>query len=192
MGCGRDFGDEFLLVEFSRIGQAMLASSVIAAGLVGCASEAHRPEPVAQQYPENYKAELLQYFHGSLSDPTKIREAAIADPVLKPVNEIRQSFGSAGNSGGSADSSSGGRGGRKRGGRFGGSDINASERNIPGERYVVCVRYNAKGLDGHYTGVKPGMAVYAGGRFNDFTEHPKGTCDQAEFKPFPELEKLSR
>ena len=57
---------------------------------------------------------------------------------------------------------------------------------------VVCVRYNAKGLDGHYTGVKPGMAVYAGGRFNDFTEHPKGTCDQAEFKPFPELEKLSR
>ena len=57
---------------------------------------------------------------------------------------------------------------------------------------VVCVRYNAKGLDGHYTGVKLGMAVYAGGRFNDFTEHPKGTCDQAEFKPFPELEKLSR
>ena len=54
------------------------------------------------------------------------------------------------------------------------------------------MRYNAKGLDGHYTGVKPGMAVYAGGRFNDFTEHPKGTCDQAEFKPFPELEKLSR
>ena len=80
----------------------------------------------------------------------------------------------------------------KRGGRSGGSDINASERNFPGERYVVCVRYNAKGLDGHYTGVKPGMAVYAGGRFNDFTEHPKGTCDQAEFKPFPELEKLSR
>ena len=181
-----------LLVEFSRIGQAILASSVIAAGLVGCASEAHRPEPVAQQYPENYKAELLQYFHGSLSDPTKIREAAIADPVLKPVNEIRQSFGSAGNSGGSADSSSGGRGGRKRGGRSGGSDINASERDFPGERYIVCVRYNAKGLDGHYTGVKPGMAVYAGGRFNDFTEHPKGTCDQAEFKPFPELEKLSR
>ena len=65
-----------LLVEFSRIGQAILASSVIAAGLVGCASEAHRPEPVAQQYPENYKAELLQYFHGSLSDPTKIREAS--------------------------------------------------------------------------------------------------------------------
>jgi hypothetical protein len=113
-----------LLVEFSRISQAMLASSVIAVGLVGCASEAHRAEPVAQQYPENYKAELLQYF--------------------------------------------------------------------PGERYVVCVRYNAKGLDGHYTGVKPGMAVFAGGRFNDFTEHPKGMCEQAEFKPFPELEKLSR
>jgi hypothetical protein len=120
-----------LLVEFSRIGQAMLASSVIAAGLVGCASEAHRAEPVAQQYPENYKAELLQYFHGSLSDPTKIREAAIADPVLKPINEIRQSFGSADNSGRSAADSSSSRGGRKRGGRSGGSDINASERNSP-------------------------------------------------------------
>ena len=36
------------------------------------------------------------------------------------------------------------------------------------------------------------MAVYAGRRFNDFTEHPKGACDLSEFKPFPELEKLSR
>jgi hypothetical protein len=172
------------LFEIVRIGRAMLASSIIAAGLGGCASEAHRPEPRAQQYPENYKTELLDYFHGSLNDPTKIREAAIADPALKSISEIRDS--------GSADSSGGGRGGRRRGGRSGGSDSSASEGNVNRERYVVCVRYNAKDRDGHYTGVKQGMAVYAGGRFDGFTEQPKGACDQAEFKPFPELEKLSR
>jgi hypothetical protein len=60
------------------------------------------------------------------------------------------------------------------------------------ERYVVCVRYNAKDRDGRYTGLKQGVAIFAGGRFDGFNEQPKGACDQAEFKPFPELEKLSR
>jgi len=94
----------------------LLTGSVIAAGLGGCASQEQRPEERSQKYPENYKAELLEYFHGSLNDPTKIREAAIADPVLKPINEIRNSFGS-------ADSGGSGRGGRRRGGRSGGSDL---------------------------------------------------------------------
>jgi hypothetical protein len=51
---------------------------------------------------------------------------------------------------------------------------------------------NRLGSDGHNAGVKKGIAIYVGGRFDGFSEQPHGTCDQAEFKPFPELEKLTR
>ena len=60
------------------------------------------------------------------------------------------------------------------------------------DRFVVCVRFNAKGGDGRYTGNKEGMALFRDGRFDQFTELAKEFCSQAEFKPFPELEKLSR
>jgi hypothetical protein len=83
------------------------------------------------------------------------------------------------------DSAGGGRGGRRRGG--GGS----SSRG-PRERYVVCLRYNAKDRDGHYAGVKTRIAIYAGGRLDGYSEEPHGACDQTELKPFPELEKLTR
>jgi hypothetical protein len=69
-------------------------------------------------------------------------------------------------------------------------------RNVGfGSRYVVCVRYNAKNLDGRYTGSKEGIAVYAGGRLEQFTSQVKEikeVCAQADYKPFPELEKLTR
>jgi hypothetical protein len=47
------------------------------------------PAPVLKPKPRELQGRITAYFHGSLSDPTKIREAAISDPVLKPVNEIR-------------------------------------------------------------------------------------------------------
>ena len=64
--------------------------------------------------------------------------------------------------------------------------------SVKRERYVVCVRYNAKDRDGRYAGVKQGMAIYVRGRLDSFREQPRGACDQAEFQPFPELEKLGR
>ena len=60
------------------------------------------------------------------------------------------------------------------------------------ERYTVCVRYNAKDVDGRYPGIKQGMAAYARGRFDRFVPQQHGLCDQAEYKPFSELEALGR
>jgi hypothetical protein len=60
------------------------------------------------------------------------------------------------------------------------------------ERYVVCVRFTAKAGDGRYTDRKDAIAVFRGGRFDQFAERAKEQCSQAEFKPFPELEKLAR
>jgi len=36
-------------------------------------------------YPTNYKADILAAMHAYLNDPTGIRDAAIAEPVLKPT-----------------------------------------------------------------------------------------------------------
>jgi hypothetical protein len=87
----------------------------------------------------------------------------------------------------------GGRGDRGRGGgTFEDADGGSLERRVTLERYVVCVRFNAKNRGGDYVGVKTGMAIYSGGRFDRFNDQPRGECDQAEFEPFPELEKLTR
>ena len=153
----------------------MAASLGVAVSLADCAGHG-RPssDERANAYPENYKTDLLGFLHTYVNDPTQIRDAAIADPVLMPVSGSPDRAGSSP-------------------GRFanpfdptGGSQ----------ERYVVCVRYNAKDRDGRYTGLKQGMAVYVRGRFDRFTEQPRdqqrGPCEHADFKPFPELEALGR
>jgi hypothetical protein len=41
------------------------------------------------EYPANYKPEILSAMHAYLNDPTGIRDAAIAEPpVLKPVGNV--------------------------------------------------------------------------------------------------------
>ena len=65
----------------------------------------------------------------------------------------------------------------------------------PGDRYVACVRYNARNTDGKYQGSKDGAAVYVAGRLDRFFDVPKEVrelCKDAAFAPFPELEKLTR
>ena len=65
----------------------------------------------------------------------------------------------------------------------------------PGDRYVACVRYNARDSDGKYMGLKEGAAVYVSGRLDRFLDQPKLTheiCKDAAYAPFPELEKLMR
>src|ERR1700756_3821221 len=37
-------------------------------------------------YPESYKSELLGFLHSYINDPTKIRDAAISEPALRPVS----------------------------------------------------------------------------------------------------------
>jgi hypothetical protein len=65
----------------------------------------------------------------------------------------------------------------------------------PGERYVVCVRYNARNTDGKYQGSKDGAATFVSGKLERFFDVPREVrdlCKDAAFAPFPELERLSR
>ena len=65
----------------------------------------------------------------------------------------------------------------------------------PGDRYVACVRYNARNSDGKYVGAKDGAAVYVAGKLDRFLDTPKDVrelCKEVAFVPFPELERLTR
>lgn len=65
----------------------------------------------------------------------------------------------------------------------------------PGDRYVACVRYNARNTDGKYQGSKEGAAAYVSGKLDRFFDTPKDVrelCKEVSFAPFPELEKLAR
>lgn len=81
----------------------------------------------------------------------------------------------------------------------------------PGQRYVVCVRFNARDTRGKYLGPKEAMAVYVAGKLDHFSElgraRPEAPaeattfeapralrelCRDASFAPFPELEALRR
>ena len=64
-----------------------------------------------------------------------------------------------------------------------------------GQRYIVCLRYNARDNTGVYMGMKTGAAVYVSGKLNDFVDQPKAVkelCKDATYAPFPELETLTR
>ena len=64
-----------------------------------------------------------------------------------------------------------------------------------GDRYVACVRYNARNSDGKYVGSKDGAAIYVAGKLDRFLDTPKDVrelCKEVAFAPFPELERLSR
>jgi hypothetical protein len=74
-------------------------------------------------------------------------------------------------------------------------------------RYAACVRFNARNSDGRYVGSRDVLAVFAGGRFDQFVDDStqlgsanqadpttivKERCGSAEYKRFPELEAVTR
>lgn len=59
------------------------------------------------------------------------------------------------------------------------------------ELYVACLRYNMRGPDGRFTGVKERAVLYIGGRLDRMLEEPDDLCAGAVYAPFPELEKLA-
>jgi hypothetical protein len=68
-----------------------------------------------------------------------------------------------------------------------------TQREVGGrQRYVVCLRYSAKALDGNYTPVHDRAALYIDGRLDRLIEKPGDICANANYAPFPELEKLTR
>ena len=56
--------------------------------------------------------------------------------------------------------------------------------------YVSCARFNARSVAGDYLGAKEYAAYYYGGHLNQFVSAPPDLCRAANYKPFPELEKL--
>ena len=67
------------------------------------------------------------------------------------------------------------------------------QREVGGrQRYVTCVRYSAKEIDGTYTPMKDRAVVYIDGRLDRLIEKPDEICAGANYAPFPELEKLTR
>jgi hypothetical protein len=65
----------------------------------------------------------------------------------------------------------------------------------PGERYIVCVRYDARKDGGQYAGPKDGVATFVSGKLDRYFDVPREVrelCKDAAYGPFPELEKLTR
>ena len=64
----------------------------------------------------------------------------------------------------------------------------------PGDRYVACVRFDAKKAGGGYSGMREHLVVYVGGKLDRFVE--KGPlvepCRTVAYAAFPELEHLTR
>jgi hypothetical protein len=64
-----------------------------------------------------------------------------------------------------------------------------------GDRYAACVRYNAKKSGGQYAGSKDAIVTFREGRLDRIIDIPREAreqCKDAAYKPFAELERLSR
>jgi hypothetical protein len=135
---------------------------LLAAALGACAGQEHRQATDVEINvpPANYRSDILGAMHAYLNDPTKIRDAAVSEPTLKPIN----------------------------------TPGSAATLGLVGKtnRYVACVRFNAKKSSGEYAGVKENVAVFFAGRLDQFLPAPRDMCKDAAYQPFPELEKLSR
>jgi hypothetical protein len=73
----------------------------------------------------------------------------------------------------------------------------------PGNRYMVCVRFNAKRAGGGYGGPREHLAVFLGGKLDRMVNLRGGDqargeqgkseqCSGATYAAFPELERLTR
>lgn len=59
------------------------------------------------------------------------------------------------------------------------------------ERYVVCVRFDAKGPTGAYTGARDHLVIFLAGKLDQMGP-AREACKDAAYEPFPELERLRR
>lgn len=65
----------------------------------------------------------------------------------------------------------------------------------PGDRYIACVRYDARKDGGQNAGSKDGAAAFVSGKLDRYFDTPKDVrelCKDTAYEPFPELEKLTR
>jgi hypothetical protein len=68
-----------------------------------------------------------------------------------------------------------------------------AQRSVGGrQRYVVCVKYSARDLDGNYRDSRDHALVYVDGRLDHIVDKSGDLCAGAVYAAFPELEKLTR
>lgn len=68
-----------------------------------------------------------------------------------------------------------------------------TQRTVQGRQlYVACLRYNAKGPGGAYTGTKERAVVFVGGRLDRLIEEGGPYCSGATYLAYPDIEKLQR
>jgi len=58
------------------------------------------------------------------------------------------------------------------------------------QRYIVCVRANARNAALQYQGPKDRIGYFYGGHLNQLVDATPEQCARAPYKPFPELEHL--
>jgi hypothetical protein len=59
------------------------------------------------------------------------------------------------------------------------------------ERYMACVRFNAKAACSTYSGVREYLAIFVAGKLDQMPV-TREECKDATYEPFPELERLAR
>jgi hypothetical protein len=67
------------------------------------------------------------------------------------------------------------------------------QRTVGGRvRYVSCLHYAPREMDGSYREVRERAILYVNGRLDRMVEKASDICAGAVYAPFPELEKLTR
>jgi hypothetical protein len=67
------------------------------------------------------------------------------------------------------------------------------QRTVGGRlRYVSCLRYTAKDMDGKYLAPRESAVSYVDARLDRVVEDTVAACAGASYAPFPELEKMTR
>ncbi len=73
---------------------------------------------------------------------------------------------------------------------MGGQGIGSGPMKV--ERYTVCIRYNAKNSIGRYEGTRDRVVLFLAGKLDTMSPARGDQCKDAQWRPFPELEKLRR
>ena len=128
-------------------GHAAVVSLALVLG--GCSSfgtRAEPPPPDPNLFPAQYKSEVADFMRSYLSNPTKVRDAFISQPALRP---------------------------------FGGTP-----------HYISCLRYNPRDSKGQYMGNQENVAIFLGGRLNQFLPGNPELCANLAYQRFPEVEAM--
>jgi hypothetical protein len=97
-------------------------------------------------FPAQYKSEIAAFMRTYLSNPTKVKDAFIAQPTLKPVAGVAH--------------------------------------------YISCVRYNPRDSKNQYQDTQTNLAIFLGGRLNQFLPGDPQMCEGLAYQRYPEIEDM--